>query len=590
MEKKEKPMDAIKAYLGNYKYLIAAGRTLAAVSAIIGFLPFYEIWKIIHIAIEGTNLNQISHEALIAVISTCAALILYIAALMCNHISAFRVQANIRIALLEKIKKLPLGVFDKEGSGKIRRIIMESTAATETYIAHTIADKTVAVVTPVGIIILFLAFDWRMGLLCLIPAVIGFMFLATMKGKSTMKMMADYQKALDQMSSEAVEYVRCIPVVKTFGQTVNSFSRFKSSIDSYEKLVIGFTKFLCGKMAGFITAINAIFAVIIMIAIGFSKGGITTELVSNVMYYIIVTPLITLTLTKMTYSGEAEMTLVQSMKKVDNIIEMREIPESHSNSDLADFDIEMQNVSFAYEDSNRNAVNNLSLKIPSGSKIALVGPSGGGKSTTAQLIARFFDVTSGSIKIGGKDIKDISSSELMNKISFVFQDSKLLKTSIFENVRMAKPEATEEEVLAALKKAQCMDIIDKLPEGIHTIIGSKGTYVSGGEQQRIAVARAIIKNAPIIILDEATAFADPDNEIKMQAAFEELSKGKTLIMIAHRLTTVTDCDKIFVMNDGNLVESGSHEELMNSKGLYSSMFQEFKNSVEWKVNNSKEGK
>lgn len=590
MEKKEKPMDAIKAYLGNYKYLIAAGRTLAAVSAIIGFLPFYEIWKIIHIAIEGTNLNQISHEALIAVISTCAALILYIAALMCNHISAFRVQANIRIALLEKIKKLPLGVFDKEGSGKIRRIIMESTAATETYIAHTIADKTVAVVTPVGIIILFLAFDWRMGLLCLIPAVIGFMFLATMKGKSTMKMMADYQKALDQMSSEAVEYVRCIPVVKTFGQTVNSFSRFKSSIDSYEKLVIGFTKFLCGKMAGFITAINAIFAVIIMIAIGFSKGGITAELVSNVMYYIIVTPLITLTLTKMTYSGEAEMTLVQSMKKVDNIIEMREIPESHSNSDLADFDIEMQNVSFAYEDSNRNAVNNLSLKIPSGSKIALVGPSGGGKSTTAQLIARFFDVTSGSIKIGGKDIKDISSSELMNKISFVFQDSKLLKTSIFENVRMAKPEATEEEVLAALKKAQCMDIIDKLPEGIHTIIGSKGTYVSGGEQQRIAVARAIIKNAPIIILDEATAFADPDNEIKMQAAFEELSKGKTLIMIAHRLTTVTDCDKIFVMNDGNLVESGSHEELMNSKGLYSSMFQEFKNSVEWKVNNSKEGK
>lgn len=590
MEKKEKPMDAIKAYLGNYKYLIAAGRFLAAVSAVIGFLPFYEIWKIIHIAIEGTNLNHISHEALIAVISTCAALILYIAALMCNHISAFRVQANIRIALLEKIKKLPLGVFDKEGSGKIRRIIMESTAATETYIAHTIADKTVAVVTPVGIIILFLAFDWRMGLLCLIPAVIGFMFLATMKGKSTMKMMADYQKALDQMSSEAVEYVRCIPVVKTFGQTVNSFSRFKSSIDSYERLVIGFTKFLCGKMAGFITAINAIFAVIIMIAIGFSKGGITAELVSNVMYYIIVTPLITLTLTKMTYSGEAEMTLVQSMKKVDNIIEMREIPESHSNSDLADFDIEMQNVSFAYENSNRNAVNNLSLKIPFSSKIALVGPSGGGKSTTAQLLARFFDVTSGSIKIGGKDIKDISSSELMNKISFVFQDSKLLKTSIFENVRMAKPEATEEEVLAALKKAQCMDIIDKLPEGIHTIIGAKGTYVSGGEQQRIAVARAIIKNAPIIILDEATAFADPDNEIKMQAAFEELSKGKTLIMIAHRLTTVTDCDKIFVLDDGNLVENGTHEELMNSKGLYSSMFQEFKNSVEWKVNNNKAGK
>lgn len=590
MEKKEKVMDAIKPYLGNFKFLIATGKFLAAVSAVIGFLPFYEIWKIIHIAIEGTNLNQISHEALIAVISTCAALILYIAALMCNHISAFRVQANIRLALLEKIKKLPLGVFDKEGSGKIRRIIMESTAATETYIAHTIADKTVAGVTPVGIVILFLAFDWRMGLLCLIPAVIGFMFLATMKGKSTMKMMEDYQKALDQMSSEAVEYVRGIPVVKTFGQTVNSFSRFKSSIDSYEKLVIGFTKFLCGKMAGFITAINAIFAVIVMIAIGFSKGGITADLISNVMYYIIVTPLITLTLTKMTYSGEAEMTLVNSMKKIRDIMEMKEIEDSDSNAEMSDFDIEMQNVSFAYKDSNRNAVNNLSLKIPSGSKVALVGPSGGGKSTTAQLLARFFDVTSGSIKIGGKNIKDIPSSELMNKISFVFQDSKLLKTSIFENVRMAKPNATEEEVLEALKKAQCMDIIEKLPEGIHTMIGAKGTYVSGGEQQRIAVARAVLKNAPIIILDEATAFADPDNEIKMQAAFEELSKGKTLIMIAHRLTTVTDCDKIFVLDDGNLVENGTHEELMNSKGLYSSMFQEFKNSVEWKVNNNKAGK
>lgn len=581
--KKQNALALIKEYLGSYKYLIMAGRTLAAISALCGLIPFYEIWKIISIAIEGTQLGEISHVAMIAVATTCVSLLLYIAALLCNHISAFRVQTNIRIALLEKIVRLPIGVFDKEGSGKIRRIIVESTQATETYIAHTIADKTVATFTPIGIIILFLVFDWKIGLICLIPAIIGFAFLMSMMGKSMQKKMAEYQKSLDQMSNEAVEYVRGIPVVKTFGQTVKTFSKFKSSIDSYERFVTGYTKILCGKMAGYMMSINGIFAFIVMIAFGFSRGGVTPELLLNVMYYIIVTPLITLTLTKMAYSGEAEMTLVESMKKVQSIIDMEEMVDNGTRTKINDYSIEMSDVCFRYEGAEKNAVDGLSLEIEGGQKIAFVGPSGGGKTTTAQLLARFFDVTSGSIKIGGVNIKDIPSKELMSKISFVFQDSKLLKTTILDNVKLAKPDASKKEVLDALDKARCMDIINKLPDGIYTMIGEKGTYLSGGEQQRIAIARAILKDAPIVILDEATAFADPDNEMQIQMALHELSKNKTMIMIAHRLSTVTGCDKIFVLEEGKLVEAGTHEELLAKNGIYEKMYKEFNKSIEWKV-------
>lgn len=581
--RKENALSLIKEYLGSYKYLVMLGRTLAAIAALCGLVPFYEIWKIISIAIEGTHLEEISHVALIAVASTCLSLLLYVAALMCNHVSAFRVQKNIRIVLLEKIVRLPIGVFDKEGSGKIRRIIIESTAATETYIAHTLADKTVATFTPIGILVLFLVFDWKMGLICLIPAIIGFAFLATMMGKGMQEKMAEYQKSLDQMSNEAVEYVRGIPVVKTFGQTVNSFSRFKSSIDSYERFVTGYTKLLCGKMSGYMMSINGIFAFIIMIAFGFSRNGVTPEILLNVMYYIIVTPLITVTLTKMAYSGEAEMTLIEAMKKIKNIIDMEEMADNGANTKLQDYAVEMSNVCFKYDGAEKNAIDGISLQIEEGQKVAFVGPSGGGKTTTAQLLARFFDVSSGSIKVGGVNIIDIPSKELMSKISFVFQDSKLLRTTIFENVRLAKPNASEKEVLEALDKARCMDIINKLPKGIHTMIGEKGTYVSGGEQQRIAIARAILKDAPIIILDEATAFADPDNELQIQAALKELSQNKTMIMIAHRLSTVTDCDKIFVLNEGKIVEAGCHEELLERNGIYKKMYDEFNKSIEWKV-------
>lgn len=576
-------MKLIRQFAGGHKHLITLGRILAGLSAVITLIPFYLLWKIIAIAIEGTDLGRITGYAWGAVGLTVTALLVYIFALLCTHIAAFRVQANMRSELMRKIIKLPLGIFDEDGTGKIRRIVSDSTAATETYIAHNLADKTVAAVTPVGLIILILAFDWKMGLICMIPAVIGFICMMSMMGKSMQEKMKEYQNALDTMSSEATEYVRGIPVVKTFGQTVHSFKRFKDSIDSYGKWTTAYTLQLRMPMIGFMTCINAIFLAIVLGAFFLTRNGVANADILNVMYYIIVTPLVTVTLTKIAYSGEAEMTLIDALKRVEYILKLNILPESDKNSIPEDNSIVLRNVSYRYADATRDAVSDIDISIAPGEHVAFVGPSGSGKTTLAELMVRFFDVTSGEILLGGVNIKDIPSDKLMERVSFVFQDSKLIKTSIFENVRMARPDATHEEVIDALNKAQCADIIDKLPNGIDTVIGEKGTYLSGGEQQRITIARAVLKNAPVLILDEATAFADPDNETKVQAAFEELARGKTLIMIAHRLSTVTSADRIFVLDDGKLKESGTHDELISRGGLYKKMFEEYGRSIEWKV-------
>ncbi|MCR4960944.1 MAG: ABC transporter ATP-binding protein/permease [Lachnospiraceae bacterium] len=576
-------MKLIGEYAGGHKHLIMLGRCLAGISAVLTLIPYYELWKIIRIAVNGEDPDKIKSCAWIAVGLIVGALFVYIAALLCTHIAAFRVQANMRSSLMRRILTLPLGVFDEDGTGKIRRIVNDSTAATETYIAHTLADKTVAAVTPVGLLVLVFAFNWKIGLICMIPAVIGFCCMMSMMGKSMQEKMREYQDALETMSSEATEYVRGVPVVKTFGQTVHSFKRFKACIDSYGKWTTDYTLMLRFPMAAFMTCINAIFAFIAIAAFVITKNGVENADILNIMYYIIITPLITIALTKIAYSGEAEMNLIDALKRVEKIKEIAQLNDSGSGKMPADHGIELKNVTYRYKDATRDAVSDVSLKIAPGEHVALVGPSGSGKTTLAELMVRFFDVTSGEILIGGVNVKDISSAKLMEQVSFVFQDSKLIKKSILDNVRMAKPDATEAEVLEALKKAQCMDIIEKLPNGIHTVIGEKGTYLSGGEQQRITIARAVLKDAPILILDEATAFADPDNETKVQAAFEELSKNKTLIMIAHRLSTVMNADRIFVMDDGKCIESGNHEELMNNNGLYKRMFDEYTRSIEWKV-------
>ena len=576
-------MKLIRNYAGGHKNLITLGRCIAALSAILVLIPYYDLWKIISIAVNNEDTGRISHYAWQAVILTVASLLIYIAALLCTHIAAFRVQANMRSALMRRIITLPLGVFDEDGKGRIRRIVNDSTAATETFIAHQLPDKTVAAVTPAGLIVLIFAFNWKIGLICMIPAVIGFACMMSMMGKGMQEKMKEYQNALDTMSSEATEYVRGIPVVKTFGQTIHSFKRFKSSIDGFGKWSTDYTLMLRLPMTAFMTCINAIFAFIVIAAFVFAGDEVTAGHILNIMYYIIVTPLITVALTKVAYSGEAEMTLIDALKRVDSIMEIEPLEDSKAEKMPAGHDVELKSVTYRYKDAVRDAVNNVSIKIREGEHVALVGTSGSGKTTLAELMVRFFDVTEGEILIGGVNVKDIPSAELMKHVSFVFQDSRLIKKSILDNVRMAKPDASESEVLDALKKAQCMDIIEKLPKGIHTVIGEKGTYLSGGEQQRITIARAYLKDAPILILDEATAFADPDNEAKVQAAFEELSKGKTLIMIAHRLTTVMNADRIFVMDNGRCTESGSHDELMEKNGLYRRMFDEYSRSVEWKV-------
>ena len=576
-------MKLIRNYAGGHKNLILLGRILAGVSAVMTLIPYYELWRIIKIAVEGQDPDLIKGHAWIAVGLIIGALLVYILALLCTHVAAFRVQANMRSALMRRIITLPLGVFDDDGTGKIRRIVNDSTAATETYIAHNLADKTVAAVTPVGLIVLVLAFNWKIGLICVIPAIIGFCFMMTMMGKNMQEKMKEYQNALEVMSSEATEYVRGVPVVKTFGQTVHSFTRFKSAIDGFGKWSTDYTLMLRMPMIAFMTCINAIFLALVVAAFLITGDGIANADILNIMYYIIVSPLITVALTKVAYSGEAEMTLIDALKRVDQVLEIEPLPESDTSLSPKDSSIEIEHVSYRYKDATREAVSDISLSIHPGEHVALVGPSGSGKTTLAELLVRFFDVTEGRILIGGVDIKDMSSQKLMEQVSFVFQDSRLIKTSILENVRMGRPSATEEEVLAALEKAQCMDIINKLPNGVHTILGEKGTYLSGGEQQRITIARAVLKDAPILILDEATAFADPDNETKVQAAFSEMAKEKTMIMIAHRLSTVSDADRIFVLSDGKLQESGSHEELMERNGLYKRMFDEYSRSIEWKV-------
>lgn len=576
-------MKVINEYAGSYRYVIVLGRVLAALSALVGMVPYYDLWRIIKVAVSGENLSQISGLAWQAVGIMILSMLMYVGALMCTHVSAFRVQANLRTRLMKHIVTLPLGVFDQAGTGKIRRIVNESSAATETYIAHNLADKAVASATPVGLVVLMLAFDWRIGLICLIPAVIGFLFMMGMMGKEMQEKMKEYQNALEIMSNEATEYVRGVPVVKTFGQTVFSFKRFKNALDDYEKWCVSYTISLRKSMMGFMTGINAIFVALVFAGFLLSGNGVTSELILNMMYYIIITPLLTVTLTKIAYAGEQEMQVIDSIKRIDGILNIQPLSETEQAKQPKDYSVELKNICYRYPDAENDAIHDLSLSIASGQHVAFVGPSGGGKTTTAALIARFFDVQEGAIEIGGVNVKDIPQKTLMQMVSFVFQDNKLLKGTILDNVRLAKPEATDAEVMEALKKAQCMDIIKKLPDGIHTVIGTKGTYLSGGEQQRIAIARAVLKNAPILILDEATAFADPDNEAMVQKAFEELSVGKTLIMIAHRLTTVADADRIFVLKDGTCAENGSHKELMEKGGLYKEMFEEYTRSIEWKV-------
>ena len=584
--KKQSNLSRLLGYAGNHKYLIYASWILSAVSALVSLVPYWYIWLVMREVLETAphfeNAVGLTHNGWMAVGFAVAAVLIYIAGLMCSHMGAFRIATNMRISTMEHILKLPLGVSESFGSGKLRKIVNESSAATETYLAHQLPDRSGAIATPCGLLILLFVFDWRLGVLSLLPVVLGFAIMMSMTGQRMQKKMLEYQNALDDMSNEAVEYIRGIPVVKTFRQTIYSFKKFKGSIERYKKWVIAYTKELRAPMMFYTTAINGVFAFLIAGALFFTSDGVTSEFILNLIFYIIITPIISITLTRIMFQSENAMIVDDALGRIDSILKLDPLSEPSKPEKPEDASVEVKNVYFSYDGKN-DVLKNISFYIPAGQKIALVGPSGGGKTTLANIIARFFDPDRGCVKIGGIDVKNIKKEELMDAVSFVFQNSRLIKGTILDNVRLGKPDATREEVMNAIVNAQCKDIIDKLPNGIDTVIGSKGTYLSGGEQQRIAIARVMLKDSPIIIMDEATAFADPDNEYRIQKALTNISKGKTVIMIAHRLSTVVNADRIYVIKDGEIAESGTSDELMAQNGLFSKMWNNYQASVQWKV-------
>ncbi len=586
--KKQSNLSRLLSYAGRYRNFTYASWILSAVSALIALVPFWYIWKIIKEVLEvSPNFSEavnIVSNGIWAVVFAFLSFLVYTGGLMCSHIAAFRIATNMRIDLAEHIAKLPLGFVDSFGSGRLRKIVNDSTGAAETYLAHRLPDKYAAIATPLGLLAMLLVFDWRLGLLSLVPVFIAFSIMSAMTGKRMAEKMKQYNNALENMSNEAVEYVRGIPVVKTFGQSVFSFKKFKGTIDEYAKWVIAYTKDMRVPMMIYTAAANGVFAFLIAGALWFSANGVTNEFLLNLIFYIIITPVISLTLTRIMFMSEDGMIVSDALSHVDGVLSAAFMPESEKIEYPKDSSVTLSDVHFSY-DGKKEVIRGVSMNIGAGQTVAFVGPSGGGKSTLASLIARFFDVKGGSIKIGGSDIRNIPKEKLMESVSFVFQDSKLIKATVSENVKMGKPDASDLEVAEALKIARCDDIIEKLPNGINTVIGTKGVYLSGGEQQRLTIARAVLKNAPVLILDEATAFADPDNEVKVQAAFSELSKGKTVIMIAHRLSTVQNADCIYVIADGKIVESGTHNELMKKNGLYTKMQNDYQSSVKWKVSN-----
>ncbi len=573
-------------YAGNYRYFTYASWVLSAVSALVALVPFVYIWKILrdvlNAAPDYAQAVNIPHYGWMAVLFAVLSYLIYIAALMCSHLSAFRVATNLRLAVSEHLAVLPLGFAETFGSGKLRKIIHESTGAAETYLAHQLPDQYNAIATPVGLLVLLLAFDWRLGLLSLAPVVLAFLIMATMTGKQMAEKMRQYGNALESMSNEAVEYVRGIPVVKTFGQSVFSFKKFKATIDEYEKWVISYTKDLRLPMMFYTAAVNGVFAFLIAGGLLFTAHGVTPEFLLNLLFYIIITPVISLTLTRMMYMSESKMVVADALARIDSVLEAAPMQVQDVPQHPQDASVTLQDVHFSY-DGKTEVIKGVSLEIQPGQTMAFVGPSGGGKTTVSRLAARFWDYQKGSITVGGMEVSRIDPEKLMSLYSIVFQDVTLFDNTILENIRLGRKGATDEEVLAAAKLANCEEFAEKLPDKWNTNIGENGCALSGGERQRISIARAFLKDAPIILLDEATASLDVENETAIQEALSRLIMDKTVLIIAHRMRTVSSADKIVVLKDGAVAEQGAPAQLLHKGGIFAHMVQLQTKSQGWSL-------
>ena len=573
--------------MGRRKWLLPCSVGLSAVNGLLSLVPFILLWLVVRILLtaEGDLADtSLWDYALAAFVVSVANILLYFFALMLSHLAAFRIEINMRRWAMERLMRAPLGFFDTQNTGRMRKIIDEDSGQTHTFVAHILPDVAGSVVAPLGVIILLFMVDWQMGLASMVPLVCAFGIMGYMMNPKNNHFQRMYLDALEKMSAEAVEYVRGIPVVKVFQQTVFSFKRFYDSIINYRDLVIKYTLLWRTPMSAYIVAINAFAFFLVptgILLIG--HGGQTAVVISDMTLYVLIAPVISVNVMKAMHLSQNLFLANEAVDRLEKLTDATPLPDSETPQRAKSSDICLHNVSFRYDGTEKDAVSHIDLTIGEGKTVALVGPSGSGKTTIARLIPRFWDVREGCVSIGGTDVRQMDKAELMHSVSFVFQNTRLFKTSILENVRYGTPEATLDEVNRAIDLSQSREIIDRLPQGLNTIIGSEGTYLSGGEQQRIVLARAILKDAPIVVLDEATAFADPENEHLIREALAHLTHGKTVLMIAHRLTTVQDADRIVVVANGRIAEQGTHEELMARKSMYNRMWNEYQQSVAWKL-------
>lgn len=594
MEKqKNGELSRMFGYAGKFHVLTVLGCVLSGISTILSMLPFVCIWLVIRDLIQAFAAGDISlatgsaHYAWMAVVFAAASILIYFIALNCTHLAAFRTATNMRKSAIHHIVTLPLGYFSQNASGRLRNIIDDNAGLTEGFLAHQLPDLTGAADMPVAVVILIFLFDWRLGICCLIPMGISVIFLKQMMGGDNAQFMGKYMTALETMNKEAVEYIRGIPVVKVFQQTIYSFKNFHAAIEEYEKFASGYALKCRIPLTGFTVTLNGTFVLLIPVAMfilsGVSGQAAYENVVLDFLFYSLFTPVCATMMNRIMFASEQLMAAKSAVSRVDEILQEKPLKEPEHPLIPADASIVFSDVSFAYPGAKEKALDHISFEVPTGKTVALVGASGSGKSTAASLIPRFYDVQSGSVTIGGVDVRNIEKQELMKRVAFVFQNTCLFKDTLLNNIKAARPDATREEVLKAADEAQCKDIIDRLPDGLDTLVGTGGTYLSGGENQRIALARAILKDAPIILLDEATAFADAENEHQIQLAFERLTQNKTVMMIAHRLSTIQDADLILVFKEGQIAERGTHEELVALNGIYSSMWKDYQTSIAWKV-------